>query len=68
MTTEKEHLQKLTEATLWALDQLDREMKKPSTPERGKIIAAICNHLELANDSAMHFGLDLSMNHELLID
>lgn len=36
---------------------LDAEMKKPSDEERGKRIARICNALELAKDSARHFGL-----------
>lgn len=41
------------------LAQLDCEMIEPSSPERGKKIARLCGNLELANDSAMRFGLGL---------
>jgi len=39
------------------LSALDAAMKKSSTEDRGKGIAAACNVLEFANDSLMHFGL-----------
>lgn len=42
------------------LRHLDAEMKKPSTVERGKRIAKICNHLELHKDLAKRFGLGVA--------
>ena len=36
----------------------DDVMKEPSTNRRGKKIATILNFLDMANDGAMHFGLD----------
>lgn len=38
---------------------MDSEMKKPSNEDRGKRIADLCNKLEIANDYALRFGLDL---------
>ncbi len=40
---------------------LDGEMKKPSTVERGKKIAALSNALELANDKVRRFTLNESL-------
>ena len=41
------------------LSALDAAMKGPSTVDRGKTIAAVSNTLEYANDSLMHFGLQM---------
>lgn len=53
----KKYLKELTETVARALNAIDIEMKKPSTVQRGRNIAKICNALEMANDGAMHFGL-----------
>ena len=37
---------------------LDYEMKKPSTPERGRRIADLANKLELKNDMITRFTLN----------
>jgi hypothetical protein len=55
----KKELKQLTTAVVWFLGELDSLMKQPSTRERGQQIATLCNDLELKNDSALHFGLDL---------
>jgi len=53
----KKHLTELTNAVLIALKAIDEEMDKPSSNERGKRIAKICNELDMANDSARFFAL-----------
>jgi len=53
----KKELIKLTEIVAKTLTAIDAEMKNPSTVERGKRIAKICNQLEMTNDSVMRFGL-----------
>lgn len=53
----KKHLKDLTESVSGFLVRIDAHMKAPSTPERGRIIAKLCNELEMANDSARYFGL-----------
>jgi len=40
------------------LAHLDRVMGERSTVDRGKNVAAICNHLNLHNDMAKRFGLN----------
>lgn len=57
----KKWLKRLTQAVDKALDAIDEEMKKPSSNERGKRIAQICNFLNLENDAAKHFGLGMSL-------
>lgn len=39
------------------LRDLDAEMLNPSTVDRGKQIAKLCNALEMAVDSFEHFGI-----------
>jgi hypothetical protein len=41
------------------LARMDVAMTQPSTFNRGTTISELCNALELANDSALRFGLDL---------
>ena len=41
------------------LAQMDVLMLQPESKDRGAAIAVLCNALELANDSAMRFGLGL---------
>lgn len=55
----REHLATLTGAVLAHLGRLDVEMALPSTPERGKRIAALSNTLDQANDAARYFGLGI---------
>lgn len=55
----KKHLQELVKAVEVHLDKLDKVMKQPSTPERGKQVAGLCNVLERAKDNARFFGLDI---------
>jgi len=51
------HLRNLTSVVTRALADIDAEMRTPSTADRGKRIAQICNRLQLANDMAKRFGL-----------
>ncbi|KKK63951.1 hypothetical protein LCGC14_2989130 [marine sediment metagenome] len=53
----RKELKDLTTSVLIFLKHLDLLMKQPSSVERGKKIATLCNNLDIANDSAMHFGL-----------
>ena len=53
----KRHLRDLTRNVGECLDAIDAEMERPSTPERSKRIAAICNALNMSNDMAKRFGL-----------
>jgi hypothetical protein len=59
----KRHLTTLSRYVSAVLDQIDLAMKEPPSVERGKKIAAILNELEMANDSAWHFGLGKSLKH-----
>ena len=60
MSKEKQALKKLTEIVAVFLSGLDSEMKKPESAERGVKIAKLCNALDFANDSTMHFDLGYS--------
>jgi hypothetical protein len=53
----KRHLKDLVNSTQIFLDNMDIVMKRPSTPERGEMIAKQCNDLDMANQIARHFGL-----------
>lgn len=55
----RKHLVDLTAAVKYALSALDNIMKGPSTSDRGKRVAAVCNALEMTNDRARYFGLDV---------
>jgi hypothetical protein len=55
----RDSLTTLTTTVMQILGHLDNEMKKPSTVARGRRIAVLCNHLEIANDSARYFGLGI---------
>ncbi len=57
----RSHLKALVLACKKTLFALDVEMEKPSSPQRGEKIAAICNFLNLENDCARHFGLGESL-------
>jgi len=58
---QKKGLRKLTDTVQGFLARFDLLMKEPSTVERGKKLALLANQLELANDSARHFTLDLPL-------
>jgi hypothetical protein len=60
MNKEKKYLNNITYSVQVFLKCIDKTMKKPSSVERGKEIGGLVNKLQLENDSAMHFGLDLS--------
>lgn len=58
----KKYLVELTNAVSAYLNEHDKLMKQPPTPERGRKIAELSNKLEMSNDAALHFGLDLSFD------
>ena len=55
----RQHLKDLTITVTSFLDALDREMAQPSTNERGQRIARLANDLNMANDNARFFGLNI---------
>ena len=55
----RKYLTQLTKSVRMCLEAIDIEMKLPSTNERGKRIANICNALEMMNDKARYFGLEI---------
>ena len=57
----KKALKQLTESVLAFENLLDKEMKKPSTSERGKNIAKLTNALTEVNQQAMLYTLGYSI-------
>lgn len=57
----KKHLGELVAANYAAMAEVDRLMRQPSTPERGRAIAKVMNALDFATDQAWHFGLDQAL-------
>ena len=57
----KRSLRDLANTTEQFLDQLDVLMRQPSTVERGRHVAKLCNVLEMEKDKAKHFGLGLPL-------
>ena len=55
----KKYLHNVATIVAQSIATLDVAMKGPTTPERGKTIAAVCNTLEYANDSMIVFGLKI---------
>lgn len=53
----KKFLRNIAAIVAQSIATLDTVMEGPSTNERGKTVAAVCNTLEYANDSMMVFGL-----------
>lgn len=53
----KAHLRLLHSHVDLFLAHFDAAMKAPSTVERGKHLAELCNRLNLTNDIAFRFGL-----------
>ena len=65
---EMKKLHKSLEALVSACEQsisaLDKEMRAPSTVERGKRIAKISNFLDFEKDRSKHFGLGKPLRRE----
>ena len=59
-TAEKKYLKELTEKVAVFIAMLDATMEEPLSFKRGKKIACLANNLDMANDSAMKFGLNYS--------
>jgi hypothetical protein len=55
----KRALVALTSAVAQCVDALDAAMELPESRGRGRKIAQISNALEMANDSARYFALDV---------
>ena len=58
----KKALSELTLSISHFLANLDCEMQKPSSNERGRIIARLTNELDMANDSVLHFTFGQSFH------
>ena len=60
----REALEFLVESVRRHLEALDREMKAPSSNERGRRVAALCNALERAKDQVRYgaLGIDFRTN------
>jgi hypothetical protein len=56
----KRALKDLTQAVSLAVAQLDAVMGQPESRARGELVAQIVNALDMANDSALRFGLHQS--------
>ena len=56
---QQRHFKILGTQVISFLAQMDLLMKQRESNDRGKAIAALCNALELANDAALRFGLNL---------
>ena len=58
----RRHLKELTGAVTSFLDLFDKAMRvHGNPPERGEHLARLANALNLANDRAKHFGLDIPL-------
>jgi hypothetical protein len=55
----KKHLKDLTINVGRCLKAIDETMRMPESKDRGSRIAKICNALEMANDRARYFGLNI---------
>ena len=55
----RKHLTDLTTAVRNYLVSIDQAMTRPESKERGQEIARLSNALEMANDRARFFGLDI---------
>lgn len=55
----RRNLKKLTESVVAFLGQLDVLMNQPSTVERGKKIALLCNSMEMVNDGVRYGALGI---------
>jgi hypothetical protein len=53
----RQHLRDVTGTLSVCLRVLDAVMKEPPSAENGRRVARILNVIEMANDSARHFGL-----------
>jgi len=57
----RKHLRDLTQTVMRYLSLMDEAMKMPSTEDRGKRIAQLNNQLELQNDIAKRYGLEIGL-------
>ena len=55
----RKHLTDLTTVVSNYLVSIDQAMTRPESKERGQEIARLSNALEMANDRARFFGLDI---------
>lgn len=55
----KKHLRGLTAQVMTTIAAIDRIMKMPESPTRGKLMAEAMNALEMSNDGARYFGLGI---------
>lgn len=53
-------LKKLTQSITAFLGRLDDLMKEPSTDERGRRIAKLCNAMEMVNDQVRYGSLGIN--------
>lgn len=53
----KKHLRGLTAQVMTTINNVDRIMKMPESPLRGKMVAEAMNALEMSNDGARYFAL-----------
>lgn len=56
----RKDLKKLTEGVTEFLARLDHTMKQPSSVERGRKIARLCNALEILNDCMRYGALEIN--------
>ena len=56
----KKHLKELSGAVTTYLEAMDVEMQRADILARGRHVAALSNALEMANDKARYFGLDVN--------
>ena len=56
----KRALRDLTRSVAAFVARMDNEMERPNSTERGGRISQLVNELDMANDRALHFGLDMS--------
>ena len=56
----RQDLRALTHAVSLALAHFDHLLAQPESHGRGKHLARVVNALDIANDGALHFGLDQS--------
>lgn len=59
----RRELRTLTESVTVFLARLDTLMQEPSTVERGRRIAKLCNAMELINDQVRHRSLGINGQH-----
>ena len=56
----KKHLRGLTTQVMATICRVDKIMKMPESPLRGKMVAEAMNALEMSNDGARYFALGVN--------